>query len=303
MQITELDIISKFDNLKLKAREYRPENYQKVVLIVHGMCEHQLRYSDFATYLAKHGFLVYTYDHRGHGGSIGEGGTLGYFAKKQGAQALITDLDTVVDFIKDNNKELEIYLFAHSMGSIIARCFLQTGSQKVAKVILSGAPNYQGLAPFGLFLANVVSLFEGEKKRSKFLTKLSLGNFNKAVANPTSPNDWISYNQSNIDKYNNDPLCGFTFTNNGYKALFKLLIRMHKVNAYLDVKETLPICFMAGADDPCTGGTKGLINSEKTLKTAGFKNILKEEFAGMRHEILNEIDRKNIFEEVLEFYG
>lgn len=302
MKINEYKIKSNFDGLELQTIEYRPENFNKVILIVHGMCEHQLRYNSFATYLAKYGYLVYTYDHRGHGRSIKDESELGYFSKKDGAKAMINDLSTIVNFIKLQNPNCEFYIFAHSMGSIITRCFLQEHSQLVDKVILSGAPNYQALAPLGLFIANLVILFKGDKKRSKLLTSLSLGKFNKKVDNPKTQNDWISYNEANVKKYNDDKLCSFTFTNNGYKNLFKLLIKMHKVRNFKNVNHNLKILFMAGEDDPCTGGNKGLNSSARTLVKAGFKDISRQVFQGMRHEILNEVDHLNVYEEAVNFY-
>ncbi len=261
-----------------------------------------MRYKPFAEFLASHNYLVITYDHRGHGRTLNKKGLLGYFSKEGKDDSVVEDLISIAEDIKESYPDKPFYIFAHSMGTIITRCFLQTHSELVDKVILSGAPNYQAIAPFGLFVTNTVTLFKGPEYRSKLLTNLLIAPFNKTVKDPVSPNNWISYNLDNVKNYDEDPLCGFTFTCNGYQTLVRLLIRMHNNRLYRDTNHNLKIFFVAGIDDPCTGGTKGLISSVKTLVKAGFTNVLKKRYPGMRHEILNEKDCQNVFDDALEFF-
>lgn len=295
-------IKSDFDNLDLDVNKYECNNAKASVLVVHGMVEYKERYDRFASFLVENGYEVYTYDHRGHGSSLNEYNDFGFFASKDGHIGIVKDLKQVVNYVKDNNENKKLFIFAHSMGTIVTRLFLQENSDLVDKVILSGAPCPNKLAGVGHFLAKSKCMFNGDKKHSKLITKLSLGSFNKKVENPTSNNDWISYNQENIDKYNNDPLCSFTFTNSAYKDLFKMVKLMQKPKRYKNVKSDLEIMFLAGKDDPCTGSTKGLNNSINILVKGGFKNISKKEFENMRHEILNELDYNKVHEESLKFY-
>lgn len=295
-------IKSDFDNLELDVNKYECDNAKASVLVVHGMVEYKERYDRFARFLVENGYEVYTYDHRGHGSSLNENNDFGFFASKNGHIGIVNDLKQVVNYVKDNNENKKLFIFAHSMGTIVTRLFLQENSNLVDKVILSGAPCPNKLAGVGHFIAKLKCMFNGDKKHSKLITKLSLGSFNKKVENPTSNNDWISYNQENIDKYNNDPLCSFTFTNSAYKDLFKMVQLMQKPKRYKNVKSDLEILFLAGKDDPCTGGTKGLNNSINVLVKGGFKNISKKQFENMRHEILNELDYDKVHEESLKFY-
>lgn len=295
-------IKSDFDKLELDVNKYECLNAKASVIVVHGMVEYKERYDRFSKFLVENGYEVYTYDHRGHGKSLNDSNDYGYFSEKNGDEAIVSDLTQIVKYVKNNNDNKKLYIFAHSMGTIVTRLFLQENSNLVDKVILSGAPCPNKLAGVGHSLAKNRCMFNGHKKHSKLITKLSLGSFNKKVENPTSNNDWISYNQDNINKYNNDPLCSFTFTNSAYKDLFKMVKLMQKPNRYKNVNSDLDILFLAGKDDPCTGGTKGLNNSINVLVKGGFKNISKMEFENMRHEILNEVDYDKVHDESLKFY-
>ena len=80
--------------------------------------------------------------------------TLGFFKRKEGYNTLIDDHLKVTNYIKNKYKGLPVYLFAHSMGSIIARVVLQEHSKKYDKVILSGYPNYRAAAKIGIKIHN-----------------------------------------------------------------------------------------------------------------------------------------------------
>ncbi|MBE6133488.1 MAG: alpha/beta hydrolase [Erysipelotrichaceae bacterium] len=268
-----------------------------VIQIVHGMQEHKERYYPFAEYLNKNGYAVVVSDMRGHGE---DAPLLGHIADKKGEKILIDDQNKIYEYIKENFKGLPVYLFGHSMGSIISRVVLQEYSKNYQKVILSGyvAPN--PISGVAVFLGNIVKAF-GKKKKSKFLASLALGPYSKAVKNRKTDLDWLSTNEDNVAKYIEDPLCGFPFTSGSFSALFHLLNDMGKVKKYENVNKELPILLAGGEDDPCTAGEKGRANSKKVLEKAGFNNIEVATFKGMRHEILNETDKASVYQTMLDF--
>lgn len=292
-------IKSSYDGLELSCTSYIIPKAKANILIIHGMIEHRKRYNDFAKFLNDKGYNVYSYDKRGHGKSINKEITHGYFGKGMD-EALSIDLLDIVAYIK-NSSNLPLHLFAHSMGTIETRCFMQLNSHLVNKIILSGAPNYQGATKLGILIAKLFSLGNGEKKSSKFIYNLSLGSFAKKIRNRKTNLDWLSFNEENINNYRNDPYCTFSFTNNGYLTLFKLVNNMHKSRNYLSTKEN-PILFIYGSDDPCTGYDKGINNSINTLKKAGYKEISNIKLENMRHEILQEKDYQKVYDLVASFY-
>ena len=285
------------EGYKLSLAVFPVEKPKAVLQMVHGMQEHKERYYSFIEYLNKNGYAVVISDMRGHGE---DAPNLGHIADKKGEKILIEDQNRIYNYIKENFKDVPVYLFGHSMGSIISRVLLQESSANYKKVILSGyvAPN--PASPVAVLLGNIVKCF-GAKKYSKLLANLALGPYSKAVKDRKTELDWLSANEENVQNYINDPLCGFPFTNGSFSALFHLLNAMGKAKKYVNVNKELPFLLAGGEDDPCTAGEKGRANSKKVLEKAGFVNFEVSTFKGMRHEILNELDKEQVYKTMLDF--
>lgn len=286
------------DGYQLLINVYESKNAKAVIQIAHGMEEHQKRYQKFAEFLSENGFTVVTANMRGHGPNAKE---LGFFAEKQGDLLLVDDQVCIAKYLKEKYSDKSLYLFAHSMGTIISRVVLQKHSKLYEKVILSGYPNYQSAAGFGKLVAKLFGCFKGKKGHSKMLNNLVVGSFNKAISNPKTNVDWISYNEENVKKYLEDPLCGFGFTISGYRDLMSLVVKMHKVENYIDVNKDLKFLLLRGEDDPCVGGTSGAEDSLNVLLKAGFLDIEKICYPHMRHEILNEDNHQQVYQDCLDF--
>ena len=285
------------EGYKLSLAVFPVEKPKAVLQMVHGMQEHKERYYSFIEFLNNNGYAVVISDMRGHGE---DAPNLGHIADKKGEKILIDDQNKIYQYIKERFKGVPVYLFGHSMGSIISRVLLQESSANYQKVILSGyvAPN--PASPVAVLLGNIVKCF-GAKKYSKLLAGLALGPYSKAVKDRKTELDWLSANGENVQNYINDPLCGFPFTNGSFSALFHLLNAIGKAKKYVNVNKELPFLLAGGEDDPCTAGEKGRANSKKVLEKAGFKNIEVATFKGMRHEILNEVEKDKFAQTMLDF--
>ena len=293
----ELTLASK-DGYSLALRLYDTAEPKAVVKIIHGMEEHQGRYRAFAEYLQAAGYAVVTADLRGHGKTAP---TLSHIAGRDGHVLLLDDEDVILDEIHKRWPGAPVDIVAHSMGSIIARAWLQTQSRGLHKVVLSGYPNPNSAAGAGILLTDVLSSFKGGKKHSKLVDGMVLGPFSKAIPDAKSPLDWLSYNAENVKRYEEDPLCGVPFTLGSYNALFHLIRMMDTPSKYTEVWKLLPILLISGRDDPCTGGEQGRADSEKRLREAGFSEIRTVTLDGMRHEILNEKENAKVYRIIRDF--
>ncbi len=289
---------SEYDSLNIYTNLYDVENPKGVVQIVHGMKEHQKRYSDFANFLNQNGYAVITSDLRGHGKNAS---LLGYMEGKKSYEALVADQATITNYLNKRYPNLDVILFAHSMGTIISRNLLMKHADAFKKVILTGVPAYQTACYLGIFFANIIGKFKSDTYVSKMLEKLTLSPFSKAVKNAKTDVDWVSVSQTNINNYLNDPYCNIPFTISAYKALYNLVKNMHKVKKYQVNEPNLPILMLVGEFDPCPLGQKGLNSSIKTLKKAGYKNITSKIYPNMRHEILNEDNHLVVYEDILNY--
>lgn len=292
-------VIKSRDGYNLEVHIFSVENPKAVVQLIHGMEEHQERYEPFIEFLNRNNYSVVSSDMRGHGSSAKN---LGYFKDKDGYKELIEDQKSVTKYIKEKFVDCPIYIFAHSMGTIITRVLLQENSNDYEKVVLSGYPNYQKGAYAGIAVANIVKAFKGAKYKSKFIASLSVDSFNKSIKNPNTKYDWISHNEENVKAYIEDPYCGIGFTCSAFSDLFHLVIMMNKPKLYFNTNKNMRILLLRGIDDPCTGGEKGANNSYKVLCDAGFSNIERIDYPNMRHEILAEKDNQKVYNDVLNFY-
>lgn len=287
------------DGERLSVHTFDIANPKAVVQIIHGMEEHQERYERFARFLNENGFAAVTSDLRGHGRSARN---LGHFKDKKGYIALIKDQICIRGFIADRYPNVPVYLFAHSMGSIIGRVVLRTESEKYSKAVLSGYPYHQTLLPFGLWLTDTIGLIRGRKYKSPFVTKISVGAFNDSVAEPKTELDWLCSNPDIVRGYINDPYCGIGFTCAAFNDLYHLLSLMHKTKTYRNVNADMPILMLRGADDPCTGSERHIRDSIDTLRKAGFRHVKRIDYEGMRHEILNETDYMTVYRDIADFF-
>ena len=286
------------EHYTLYLRVYDAVNPKAVVKCIHGMEEYQDRYQPFAEFLQGNGYTVVTANLRGHGK---DAPVLSHIADRDGDRLLLEDEEAILAWIREQWPDVPVILFGHSMGTIIARAFLQTRSRDFRKAVLSGYPNPNSAAGAGLFLAKALGAVKGRQSYSGLVDGMVLGAFSKAVPDAVTPQDWLSVNRENVEKYIADPLCGARFTLGSYEALFGLICRMNDPKGYRDIQEDLPILLISGRDDPCTGGEKGRADSEKVLREAGFTSLRTVVLDGMRHEILNENAREDVYREILAF--
>ena len=287
------------DEYKLDVHVFAVREAKAVVQIIHGMEEHQERYEPFVKFLNENGYTVVSSDMRGHGRSAKD---TGFFKNKKGYAELIEDQRRITCFIKKHFPDVPIYIFAHSMGTIITRVLLQGNSKFYQKVVLSGYPGYQKGVYLAALLAGAVKLTRGAKYKSSFLNAISIGSFNRSVKDAKTESDWICHNEETVNAYLLDPYCGFGFTCSAFCDLFQLVIRMHEVKHYRSVNEELELLFLRGKDDPCVGGDKGAEDSRNVLYKAGFHKIKFIDYPDMRHEILAEKEHQKVYEDVLDFY-
>ncbi len=287
------------DNYELELHIFEVKNSESVVQIIHGMEEHQERYEPFIKFLNKNGFSVVSSNMRGHGINAPD---LGHFKDNKGYIELIEDQKLITSYIEENFENQDIYIFAHSMGTIITRVLLEDYSNHYRKVVLSGYPNYQSASHIGIIVSNFIKLVRGPKYKSKLLSNLSVGQFNKKITNPKTDYDWVCKNEKVIEEYINDPFCGIGFTCSAYNDLYHLVIKMHQPKNYKNINKNLKFLMIRGLEDPCVGENKGAEDSRRILKESGFTNIKFIDYPNMRHEILGEENNEQVYNDILEFY-
>lgn len=270
-------IISSFqtaDGLKIHTEAWLPNHSPRaVVVIVHGAAEHIGRYAHVAAKFVEHGYAVYGYDQRGHGRSDGK---RGYFKTFEHP---INDLARYIKLICTTQNDPKIFLYGHSMGSIVTLAYLlRDHHHPITGLITSGTP-----------LA-----IEGEGEVSNIIVS-AVRTLNQFI--PDAP--LISLDVTGMSR---DPAVLATWTTDPHVNLTLLRVRTtmgilgtvrHIRANWSDI--TLPMLILHGGADRIvdSDGSRQLYeniqSTDKTLKV----------YPELYHEIVNEPERQMVLNDMV----
>ncbi len=286
---------------KIHARMCVPDAEPRaIVQIIHGIAEYIDRYDEFMSFLADNGIIAVGTDHLGHGKSIESEEQTGFFAYDNGWDYVVRDEEVLRLAMHENYPELPIIVFGHSMGSFMARTLLIRYPDAFNAAIISGTGN-QGAALVngGLFMGNLVTGLKGAHHYSKFLNNLAFGSYNKIYENPKTEYDWLSRDEANVQKYIDDPLCGFIPSCSLFRDMMtgvKFITNKKNLTA---MNKDMPVYFMSGDMDPVGECGKGVQKAYNNFLEAGMKDVSIKLYPGGRHEMLNEINKDEVYTDIL----
>lgn len=290
---------SEADGLRISSLSICPEEqpYKGVIQIVHGMSEHKERYEPFMEYMAALGYVTVIHDHRGHGQSVRSGDDLGYMYGG-GAEAMLQDIGTVNKELRSQFPDLPLILFGHSMGSLAVRAFASQHDDCLDMLIVCGSPSNRKARILGKAIAGVEGRLFGMHHRSRILEFLSFGSFAVRFPKEKNKNAWICSDPEVYKEYTESELCGFTFTDDAYLALFDLMKKAYDEKSWNCTRPDLPILFISGADDPCLGSVRQFASAVQSMRHVGYRDVKGKLYPGMRHEILNEKDKERVYRDI-----
>jgi alpha-beta hydrolase superfamily lysophospholipase len=295
------------DGRPVFVRRWLPSgNSRAILLVAHGMAEHSSRYQGLAAVMSAAGWAVYAPDHRGHGktASAGTEGQIGCLAQGEGFSRLRDDLHEIAQVARAENPGAPLFLFGHSMGSLLAEDYLSSYGKELSGLALSGvlAPPSPLLRAIGIGIAALGSALKGRNAPAKMLHKMSFESNNRDFEPARSPLDWLSRDTAEVDKYLADPLCGFVCSFGFYRGLLAEFSSVYGVGtSFSGSPKSLPILIVAGAEDPL-GGALGFVSllADK-FKAAGCQDIEKRLYPGARHEVLNETNRDEVLGDIRQW--
>lgn len=293
------------EDLAIHTYKWVPEDgcmIKGVVQIAHGMAEEAYRYKRFASFLVENGYVVYINDHRGHGKSAETAEQLGHLAERRGFEYLVLDMHTLTCIIKDEYPGLPVFLFSHSMGSFATQEYIMHYGEHIDGAIISGSNGKQGIMlSIGAFIAAKEVKKKGRKAKSPLLDKLIFGKYNKPFQPNRTPFDWLSRDNDEVDKYIANPFCGTVFTAGFFDDFMGTLKYIEEMKNIEQVPKDLPIYIFSGDRDPVGKNGKGVMKLVNTYKKVGLKQISYKLYPGGRHEMLNETNKEEVMQDVLDW--
>ncbi|MCQ2572710.1 MAG: lysophospholipase [Treponema sp.] len=301
--------ITMSDGFEIACNRWIPDEdveIKGVIQLHHGLCEHSLRYDRFGSVLAENGYVLNAYDMRGHGKTAQNAeskgtGLFGKLADKDGFLRVTDDLHEIIDSLKKDYPGKKVILMGHSFGSFVSQCLLERFENEVDLCILSGTSGPMAITGIGKIVAKLVKTFKGGDKPSPFLKKLSFGSYNKRIQNPESPNSWTSSDKTAVMLYDSDAWCQISLKTSFYYDMTWGLSYIHKKANMKKVPQNLPILFIYGSEDPVSNYGKTIKNLIKIYIDNGVQDIEEICYEGDRHEPLNEVNREEVEQDILEW--
>lgn len=284
---------------KLHCCKWVPEGQPKaVVQIVHGIAEFVERYDTFANYLTSLGFVVVAEDHMGHGQSINGDGIQGYF--HGGWFTAVADTYKLLQDTKAEYPDLPYILFGHSMGSFMARSILcKYPDSGISAAIICGTGWQPTFAlPALLKVVEGICRKTGETNPNEQLQGMVFGSYNKKVEHPRTEYDWLTRDAKIVDAYIAHPLCGFTASCGLLRDMMTGIYYIQQKQNLAKMKKDLPVFFIAGGDDPVGPYGKGVHQAANAFRKAGMQDVSVKIYPLCRHEILNEINKEEVFADI-----
>ena len=272
-----------------------------VLQLSHGMTDHVGRYGELARFVTARGFVFAGHCHIGHGKSVSTEDELGFFALKHGVEILIEDMRLMNGLLKERFGGAPIIVMGHSMGSFIARIFTARYPESVSALIIHGTSGPNKAVFAGKALVRVMSFFKGKKYRSKFVKNVASRGYNKKFPKEEGPNAWLTRDTELANEKLSDPLGNYTFTLSAYADLFRLVESANSKLWFRSYPNYMPTLIVSGEMDPVGGYGKGVRYVCNELLRRGHTALTLKLYEGARHELFNEINREEVFSDIVDW--
>lgn len=271
MRLTEHRLLS-FDGTPLFYRTAAPEGAVKArVYVAHGMGEHGGRYLHMAQILSDHGMEAVIADWRGFGRSGGPR----VYAKSY--QDYHEDFAAIQDFIEKTREPRPFFLLGHSFGGLLMASYAAKKPQAKGLILSSPLFGIYDEVPAWRHALGVAASFLAPRYAQKTNIRP----------------EFLTHDPAVLSAYAQDTLIDHRISSRLYVEMLKLM----NLRAQMAKKITCPVLILQAGEDR-------IIRLEKTRlffeELASLDKRL-EVFSGLYHEIFNEVDRRRIFEMVIEW--
>jgi len=294
--------VTALDGSEIYLRKWLPERDPRgIIQIAHGMTEHAGVYTDFIAALLEAGYGVYAHDHKGHGKTVKREEDYGHFEPNVGWNEAVSDVIFVSETIR-KEQTCPLFLLGHSMGSFLSRRAVQLKGELYDGFLISGTGGNPGiLGSIGHKVATIEMKLRGAKTKSPMLNFLSFGNFNSHFKPNRTEFDWLSSDNSQVDKYIADPLCGFICTTSFYRELFSGVLEVNKLEEFKKTPKNLPIHIFSGDRDPVGDMGKGVKEVYENYKKCDVRDVTLRLYENGRHEMFHEVNRDEVFQDLISW--
>lgn len=290
---------SRYDDLDISVLVVNPEKQvHAVIQIAHGICGCKERFLPVMEYMAGKGIACVAGDHRGHGASIKSPDDLGYMYDG-GYRALVDDMRLITDWAHKEYPNVPLYLLGHSMGSLAARIYAKEDDSEIDGLVICGSPSWNYKVHVGRLITWILCHMGLSRYRMTVSQRANSKKFNKRFSSEGEL-AWTCSNADSRQSFRENPLCNFALTANGSNNLMNMLFETYRIGPWSVTKPDMPIFFISGEDDPTIISEEKFHQSAQNICDRGYTNVTSAIYPGMRHEVLNETGKEEIWDDILD---
>lgn len=261
------------DKINIYFREIIPEGSVKgVICLVHGLGDHSGWFKDLFDFFTENNFAILTFDLRGHGKSDGKRGHIPSY------EALMSDIDLLLNLAEKKFKGVPIFLYGHSFG----------GNQ-VLNYALRYNPDIAGIIASAPWL----SLYSNPSKIKLFFTFIMSKIKPSFIVDNVVEGANLSHNPNIAINQEKDPLVhnfvSASLFTNAYKAGEWAIENASNLD--------IPLLLFHGDSDKITSH----IASEAFIKKAPSNLTTFKLWKGLYHSLHNEISNRDIFLNIFDW--
>lgn len=289
----------------LYGRTWAPEHGapRAVLQLVHGIAEHIGRYDRFARFMSDHGYLVSAEDHLGHGNTPENAEDLGYTADKDGWVKMTDNVRALHERIAPQYPGIPYFILGHSMGSFLTRSYLIRYPGTVdACALLGTGQQPESVLKAGLAACRLEQIRLGKRGRSKLLQSLCFGAYNSQFKPNRTESDWVCSVDEVVDAYIADPFCQVMPTVTLMRDMLTGIRFNQQAENLAKMDKTTPVFFLSGDQDPVGSNGKGVRAAYQSFLDAGCGHVRLKLYPGGRHEMLNEHNWQDVYDELLSWF-
>ena len=298
----EMTLHSRIDGLDISVLVVCPESAPKAVIqLSHGMCGCKERYLPMMQYMASRGVACVAGDHRGHGHSVRNFDDLGYMYEG-GYKALVDDMRVITRWIHTTFPKAPVYLVGHSMGSMAARIYAKYDDSSIDGLILTGSPSWNPLSSLGKALTGFLCMIGLSHMRMSFSQRMTSDRYNRPFADE-GPQAWTCSDARVRHSFMENPLCNYALTANGSYNVMSMMVETYAPGPWAVNNPKMPIFFISGSDDPMMRSERQFHKSAQHICDRGYTNVTSAIYPAMRHEVLNEVGKEEVWNDILNLMG
>lgn len=274
--------------------------YKAIIQIHHGMCEYSGRYQKLAEFLSEEGYVVVVSDFPGHGYSLYDY-EQGYFGSGDACQTLVKDMLRLRQLISARYSDLPYFILGNQLGSLVLRQFMAIYGDFIEGAIIMGTSDTFDRLSLGKRLVQMDSLVRGSMHRSKTVQKAFTTHLNANFLPIKTSIDYLTSDPQERQRYLEDPMTNFTYTNRAYKDMLNLVHLVSKDTMVKLIPKYLSVFIISGKKDVFGNMGKGPSRLYEKYKKQGISDLELKLYDDSRHDILHELNRKEVFKDLLKW--